>query len=157
MQGRELAEGWHAFAAEAEDALRRIDPEAWQRACPYEGWTEHDLLAHLSSSQKALPRVLMSAFAPPPSNPVEPFDADRWNASQVRRRKEEGEENLIEEFRQGASEVITILEKLQPPDLDRPVPAGAGRGRALGSVLETLLAHQRRHLADLLGALDAAR
>ncbi len=152
-----MAESWRAFAAEAVGALGRIGPQGWHQASGYEGWTGHDLLAHLSSSQRALPRVVQSAFAPAPASPPEPFDPDRWNASQVRRRREKREENLIGEFRQGASELVTMLEKLQPLDLDRPVPAGAGRGRPLGQVAEALLAHQRTHLSDLLKAIDAAR
>jgi hypothetical protein len=43
--------------------------------------------------------------------------------------------------------------RVLPDDLVRPVPAGAGRGRPLGQTLEDLLAHQRRHLSDLLQAV----
>ena len=41
----------------------------------YEGWSCHDLLAHLSSSEAALPAVVVSSTKPPRPG-AEPFDAD---------------------------------------------------------------------------------
>ncbi len=151
MGVQQLAASWHDFASSTLSELERVEPEAWKRPSPYPGWSGHDLLAHISSSQKALPRVVESAFAPPPTNPGEAFDADRWNASQVRRRREQPTSNLIAEFQDGGVELTTMIERrLRPEDLGRAVPAGAGRGRPLGEVLEQLLGHQRRHVSDLL-------
>jgi uncharacterized protein (TIGR03083 family) len=159
MDVQQLAAAWREFAATAAAALEGVAAEAWQRPTQYPEWTGHDLLAHLSSTQKVLPRMVESAFAPPTaSGSGEPFDADRWNASQVRRRREQPTERLLEEFREGGSELTIMIEhRVRPEDLDRPVPTGAGRGRPLGEVLERLLEHQRRHLSDLLQAVDATR
>lgn len=152
MDVQQLAAAWREFAASAAGALEGVAQEAWQRPTSYPDWTGHDLLAHLSSTQKALPRVVESAFAPSSaSGSGEPFDADRWNASQVRRRRDQPSQGLIEEFRQGAVELAsTIEEQVRPEDLARPVPLGAGRGHALGESLEELFEHQRGHLSDLL-------
>jgi uncharacterized protein (TIGR03083 family) len=159
MDVQQLAAAWREFAASAAGALEGVSAEAWQRPTGYPEWTGHDLLAHLSSTQKVLPRMVESAFAPPSaSGSGEPFDADRWNASQVRRRRDQPTERLLEEFREGGSELTIMIEhRVRPEDLGRPVPSGAGRGRPLGEVLERLLEHQRRHLSDLLQAVDATR
>jgi uncharacterized protein (TIGR03083 family) len=155
MELHELAARWREFIGSATSSLERVHPDAWQRPTTYDGWTAHDLLAHLSSSQKALPRLVESAFTPPVAAAgAEPFDPDRWNASQIRRRRDQPGESLIDEFRQGSSELSIMMEhRVLPEDLARSVPAGAGRGRALGLTLEELLAHQRGHLSDLLQAV----
>ncbi len=152
-----LAARWREFASAAGDALEQVDSMAWSRQTAYPGWTAHDLLAHISSTQKALPRLVESAFGPTPPSPLEPFDPDRWNASQVRRRRDQPSQGLIEEFRQGAVELAsTIEEQVRPEDLARPVPLGAGRGHALGESLEELFEHQRGHLSDLLQSVRSS-
>ena len=132
-----------------------MSPDAWERSSGYPDWTVHDLLAHLSSTQLAIPRLLESAFAESPTLPSEPFDEDRWNASQVRRRRDQPAAALIEELERGALALSQAMRERvrEPSDLRRPVPAGAGRGRPLEEAFDALLPHQRRHLADLLTAV----
>src|SRR5207253_2914774 len=52
-----------------------------------EGWNARDLLAHLASSQSSL--VVMATTQPKVDDgrPRQPFDPNRWNASQVARRR----------------------------------------------------------------------
>jgi len=151
----EFVERWQDFGSSAVAELRAIPAAAWQRPSGYEGWTAHDLLAHLSSTQQATSRLVESAFAESPSGPAEPFDENRWNASQVRRRRDLPEQDLIEELRGGAAELVRTVQSrvLVAADLHRPVPAGAGRGRPLHEVLQELLDHQGHHLSDLLNAV----
>ncbi len=153
-QGR-LVDQWQEFAGAAAAKLQAVEPGAWVRPTGYAGWTAHDLLAHISSVQRATPRLVESAFSEAPIGPTEPFDEDRWNASQLRRRRDQGATVLIEELQQGVSALTQTLHArvTGPADLDRPVPAGAGRGRPLRDVLEELLEHQRHHLSDLLHAV----
>jgi hypothetical protein len=93
-----------------------------------------------------------AAFSGTAAGPSEPFDEDRWNASQVRRRRERDAKELIDELGAGAAALTRYIEEriVAGANLRRPVPVGAGRGRPLGEVLEELLEHQHRHLADLL-------
>lgn len=150
-----LVDRWQNFANSAVAELRLIPADAWGRPSGYEGWTAHDLLAHVGSTQQATSRLVESAFAEAPSGPTEPFDENRWNASQIRRRRGLPEHDLIEELRAGAAELVRTVRSrvLAPADLQRPVPAGAGRGHRLQDVLEELLDHQRNHLSDLLSAV----
>ncbi len=147
-----LADRWQEFGSSAIAQLRAVPVEAWQRPSGYEGWTAHDLLAHLSSTQQAIPRLVESAFSETAAGPAEPFDEDRWNASQVRRRREREANELIDELGAGAAALtLSIEERIRAEaDLQRPVPVGAGRGRPLVGVLDELLDHQRHHLSDLL-------
>lgn len=151
----DLVDRWQDFGKSAVEELRTVRPSAWERPSGYEGWSAHDLLAHLSSTQQATPRLVESAFGGSSAGPSEPFDEDRWNASQLRRRRDQPEKDLIEELRRGTSELIrTLKERVSDPaDLERSVPAGAGRGHPLREVFDELLDHQRRHLSDLLRAV----
>ncbi len=152
VEAGELVDRWQEFASSAVADFRALRPDAWQRLSGYPGWATHDLLAHLSSTLLAIPRLVEAAFSEARPEPAEPFDQDRWNAGQIRRRRDRSANDLIDEFQGGAAEVSRVIQErvLSPTDLQRVVPIGAGRGQPLGEVLEEQLDHQRRHLADLL-------
>ncbi len=148
----ELVDRWRDFTSSAAADLKAVRSDAWQRSSPYPGWTAHDLLAHLSSTVQAIPRLVDAAFSELRPGPAEPFDEDRWNAGQVRRRRDLAADDLIGEFEHGAADLSRALNErvVRRIDLQRVVPIGAGRGNSLGDVLEEQLDHQRHHLADLL-------
>lgn len=117
----------------------------------YEGWTCHDLLAHLSSSEASLAAVAMSSTQEPKAG-AEPFDADRWNRSQVRKRAEKDEQELLNEFDHGTTQLIDVLADM---DLGKPVNVGAFPGYTVGAAMAEMLEHQRKHLHDLREALHS--
>jgi len=117
----------------------------------YDGWSCHDLLAHLSSSEAALARVAASSTEPARPG-AEPFDADLWNASQVRKRKETSPQDLLNEFDLGTTRLVEALSDL---DLHRPVTTGTFAGLPAGEAMANMLKHQRKHLDDLRAALHA--
>ena len=126
----------------------------WDIATGYEDWTAKDLLAHLSSTQAALPRVARSRRpAEAPAEPGEKFDSDRWNASQVRRRKELSAADLVAELEKGAAEMDPILAELP---IDEPLGAGPFAGETAGSAMAEMIDHQRDHLAELKRTLAVA-
>ncbi|TMD03811.1 MAG: alpha/beta fold hydrolase [Chloroflexi bacterium] len=117
----------------------------WARpADGYAGWTAKDLLAHLSSSQAALPRVATSRAAG--SEAGEPFDSDRWNASQLRKRQASSPDELRDEFSTGVRALDPVLSELP---LEEPIGAGTYRGLSARDAMRAMLAHQRGHLDDL--------
>src|SRR2546429_9016887 len=69
----------------------------------YEGWSCHDLLAHLSSSEAALPAVGGSSTQPPRPG-AGPFGADRWNRSPGGQRGRKESQELVEEVDMGATQ-----------------------------------------------------
>ena len=117
----------------------------------YEGWSCHDLLAHLSSSEAALPAVVASSTQPPRPD-AEPFDADRWNRSQVRKRADKDPQELLNEFDMGTTQLIEALTDI---DLEKKVTVGAYPGYSVGDAMADMLEHQRHHLEDLRRALHA--
>ena len=122
----------------------------WTAPAPgYEGWTCRELLAHLSSTAASLPAVASSVTEPKDPN-APPFDSNRWNASQVRRRADKEAQELIDEFDAGTTRLVTVLSDLT---LDTPVTIGPYAGVSLGEAMTEMLEHQRHHLSDLQGAL----
>ena len=119
----------------------------------YDDWSCKDLLAHLSSTEASLARIVVSATEPPRPG-AEPFDADRWNSSQIRKRKDSGEQDLLNEFDLGTTRLV---EALADSDLKKPVTIGEYAGRPLGDAMAAMLDHQRHHLDDLREALHRHR
>ena len=113
-------------------------------------WSAKDLLAHLSSSQAAMAPLLALG---PPRPGGEPFDADRWNASQIRRRQDTPPADLIAEVARGTRALDAAL---LTADLDAPMPAGSEVGRSVASALRAMARHQRGHLDELRLALGSA-
>jgi uncharacterized protein (TIGR03083 family) len=115
----------------------------------YEGWTCHDLLAHLSSTQASLAVVAESSTKPTPDGAV-PFDPNRWNASQVRKRAEKDPQELLNEFDVGTTQLVDVLSDL---DLEKKVTVGAFPGYTVRDAMAEMLAHQKHHLDDLRASL----
>jgi len=117
----------------------------------YEDWTAKDLLAHLSSTEASLAAVAESITQEPRPG-AEPFDADRWNRSQVRKRADKDAEELLDEFDSGTTKLV---ETLTDADLSKKVTIGAYPGYSLGAAMGAMLEHQRKHLEDLRAALHS--
>jgi uncharacterized protein (TIGR03083 family) len=113
------------------------------------GWTAKDLLAHLASTQAAMPAVIRAPSAG--SGSGEPFDSGRWNASQLRRRAERTPEELKAELVAAGPEIDAALREI---DLDRELGAGSFAGWRMDAGMRAMLRHQREHLDQLRSSLD---
>ena len=151
MAGDVSASSLQAGFIELASIVRALHGDWAAAADGYEGWTTKDLLAHLSSSQSSLPELAASATEPPRPG-AEPFDADRWNRSQVRKRAGTDSQELLNEFDQGTTRLVDAL---TDAPLDKPVTIGAYPGYSLGDAMAEMLEHQRHHLDDLRAALHA--
>ena len=109
------------------------------------------LLAHLSSTEASLPAVVRST-SQPPRDGAAPFDPNRWNASQVRKRAETDSQELLNEFDMGTTQLVDALTDL---DMDKPVTVGAFPGYTVRDAMAEMLEHQTHHLDDLRAALHA--
>ncbi len=143
-----LAAGLWSVAREARALTRGLD---WDRHIHggEGGWNARELLAHLSSTQAALPAVVS---APAGEGGGRSFDPDRWNAGQVRRRRDRSPEDLVEEMLEGSRQLQAAL---MDADLDCPAAIGPYAGQPLRTALERMLQHQRGHLAELKAAASA--
>ena len=125
----------------------------WDAPTGYLDWTAKDLLAHLSSTQAALPAVAASRRGTETGGRSEKFDGDRWNASQIRRRKETPAAELLAELRKVAAEMDPILAELP---VDEIIGAGPYAGETAAAAMGNMVKHQREHLAELKRSLAAA-
>ncbi len=142
-----------AFAAAYTDLAHQVQRLQldWQRPLTGEQgvWTAKDLLAHLASTQTALSHIVKTATAERGSEAApaaRPFDADRWNASQVSRRRAAAPEELISELSSGARRVTELL---STADLEAPTTAGPAPGQPLRQTLQRLVRHGYAHLGQL--------
>jgi uncharacterized protein (TIGR03083 family) len=143
---QDLGDGYRSLAIRA----LALDGN-WAAPAPgYDGWTCKDLLAHLSSTASSLPAVAGSATGPPPDRPSVPFDSDRWNTGQVRRRADMEPRELMLELESGTERLLVQLAELP---LEKPITIGPYAGRALADAMQEMLEHQQHHLADLERAL----
>jgi pimeloyl-ACP methyl ester carboxylesterase len=119
-----------------------------------EGWEARDLLAHLASTQSSLATLVTAEprAADADGDRRRPFDADRWNASQVSRRRDLSPADLRSELQKGS---VALHAALMEVDLERPVPIGPFAGRPVREVMERMAAHQHAHLEELQRALPA--
>lgn len=115
-------------------------------------WSAKDLLAHLSSTQAALPAVARSATASVGNDHGgrAVFDPNRWNASQVERRRGRPVADLLSELKVGAAELDGILAELA---LAEPIGVGTYAGRPAAAAMQLMVDHQRTHAEELARAL----
>jgi pimeloyl-ACP methyl ester carboxylesterase len=126
----------------------------WNRQTGYQGWSARDLLVHLASTATAMPEVSRSRLDPDSDGArSEPFDSDRWNASQQRRRKEQSVEDLKEELDRAGMEMDGVLAGLP---VDEVIGAGAFAGETAAAAMLYMVDHQRDHLEELRRTLGAA-
>lgn len=152
MAGETSASALQAGYIELASIVRALHGDWSAPADGYEGWSCKDLLAHLSSTEAALPAVAESATDAERHAGGEPFDADRWNRSQVRKRTDRDAQELLDEFDTGTTKLIEVLTDM---DFSKPVTVGAYPGYKLGAAMAEMLEHQRKHLDDLRAALHA--
>lgn len=145
-----IAAGFWALAREtgAMAAQAGVD---WARPAQGDGggWDAKDVLAHVSSTQAAMARVI-SASPPAHGDGAPAFDSARWNAGQLRRRKESTPSELAEEMRRGAEHAQAALMSV---DLEVTTGLGSFAGLPLRDAMVRMLDHQRGHLAELRAAL----
>lgn len=149
-----MAEGVSASSLQAgflelASIVRALHGDWFAPAAGYDGWTCHDLLAHLSSTQASLGAVADSSTKPAPDGAA-PFDPNRWNASQTRKRADKDPQELLNEFDSGTTALVDVLTDL---DLEKKVTIGPYSGYTLRDTMAEMFEHQKHHLDDLRASL----
>ena len=151
------------------DALVSVKDSDWTRPTlliegePTSGtaWTLKDLLAHLASTDRSMTRLLEGVLdASYTVEQGQQFDLNRWNASQVARRRETPVSELMAEMAQNRDQLRSLIAQLSDDHLKSRVwrPFG-GESQPPGEYdLETQLIfyaeHDLRHLPDIQAALQ---
>jgi pimeloyl-ACP methyl ester carboxylesterase len=124
----------------------------WSRPAQGDGgsWNSRDVLAHLASTQAALPAIIASPLRAASGEDRAPFDRDRWNASQLRRRAERRPVELADELLRAAEQAQAAL---MDADLAAETMIGTHAGLRVRDAMDAMLRHQQDHLAEVRRAL----
>lgn len=127
-------------------AVRAVPPAAWQAQSGNPGWSNKDLLIHLATGytqRLALLRSIAETGAPGTLP-----DADSANAANIAHLGAEPIAPLIDRLIATRAEVLELLRRLRPDQLDLRVAIG-DRTERLGDYARDLSRHDLDHLAEL--------
>jgi|GEM_PF-2245616 uncharacterized damage-inducible protein DinB len=150
-------DGWKSLYEKVAQLIDKYSNEDWAKPSRYEGWSNKDLLAHIVTTQRSIPLLVDSAFNPQryQNRSSEPFDPDRWNASQIRKKQLSTPSELAREMLDSVQALETIYrEKLNDDTLHMSVTAGPTPGAPIEKVIEDMFNHQKQHLKDLEDSLS---
>jgi uncharacterized protein (TIGR03083 family) len=137
------------------DVLDQVGPQQWQVASPNDGWTVHDLLIHLTTSELGFVPTLRKMASGQGGVPAD-FDPNRWNAGQLRRQAETSPEQLRTQLEQGHRDMLALLDELDDAALQQRGHMSSGDDGTTEDNFRLVATHKRTHTADLRAALAAA-
>jgi uncharacterized protein (TIGR03083 family) len=137
------------------DVLDRLGPDDWLRPSPNEGWTVRDLLTHLTTAETAFVSVLRRMAAGQGGVSAD-FDANRWNAGQLRRRGETASDQLRPELETAHSDMLALLDSLDDAALDQRGHMSSGSEGSTEDNFRLVALHKRSHTEDMRAALSPA-
>ncbi len=162
----DLLAALHASGEEVITKTRGLPPSAFARTCYAEGWTGHDVLAHIASIEWTYPRLIdiaRRADDRPPSGAAGVADSpssvqsapariDDYNARQVAKRAGASIDELLEEFaRNRAATIVAVAavdERLLAVEIDSA--GGSVTGPLSGVLRWVAVDHVLGHLRDIV-------
>lgn len=123
-----------------EDEAARIPPGS--------EWSIKDVLAHLSSAEGAaidFIRCMVEEDRPRQVPPELVFDLDRWNASQVRKRREWSLPRVLDELRTQREALLRSMDELTDEQLSRRGIHAAWGEVSVADQLRILHLHDQMH------------
>jgi uncharacterized protein (TIGR03083 family) len=133
--------------------LDQVGPDGWTSLHANEGWTVRDLLTHLTTAEGGFVGAIRRMAAGEGGVPAD-FDANRWNAGQLRRRGDIPTEQLRSELEKSHQEMLALLDGLDDSAFDHRGYLSSG---AEGSTEDNFLlvaSHKRSHTNDIRSALN---
>jgi hypothetical protein len=148
------AESWDQVTEHLVHVAHAVDPERWDEASPYPGWTYKDLLAHLATGYTVRLAQLRGLLEKGELGAE--TNADAANAENIAWHRKSSPEALVEEMVRQRSEVRRLLGLLRPEHLEARAAVRRPQGQPpqAGTFLEAL---QHWHEHDLEHAADLAR
>jgi hypothetical protein len=151
-----IAERMGLTRAEIVALARSLPDDAWSRPSPNEGWTYHDLLAHLADDTNKNLHAALRAIADGRDIGAALFEnIDARNARGVLDRRSQSIAQLIAEIERDGERMQELLARIREDDEHRTQ-------RELHSTFGTFLReglaeHDARHLEELRTAMAASR
>lgn len=154
---KEIMEKLAATRAELIEVCRELDWDTWTQPVYAHGdedeWTAMDLLRHLVWAEGGMLRLMKQIRAGEEGVP-EDFDLDRYNASGIRKLKDELPSGLLLRLEQNRQAVAAFVDSLEEGDWEKQGRHGSLRIMTIQEILEQIARHEEEHLRDLRQVLS---
>lgn len=141
-----------ATRAELLEVTRDLDRETWTQPVYAHGketeWSAMDLLRHLAWAEGGMLRLMRQIQAGEEGVPAD-FDLDRYNASGVKKLKDEMPAELMERLENNRHQLLDVVDTLEADDWEKKGRHGSLHILTIREILEVIADHEAEHLQDL--------
>ena len=139
-------------------ALYSVADDAWGEPALSEGWTYHDVAAHVASNEMRLQTRLRSALGEASAEELAAVnDIEEWNEKTVGERRDRSVRDIADEFQAGRFGTMQVLSRFTRETLGNPVTRGDGSTVAASEFVTLLSRHTSAHAGQLVGGSRARR
>jgi hypothetical protein len=139
-------------------ALYSVADDAWGEQALSDGWTYHDVAAHVSSNEVRLQTRLRSALGDGSREELAAInDVEAWNAASVSERRGHSVRDVADEFQAGRFGTMQVLSRFTSETLSNPVMLGDGSTVPASEFVRLLPRHTSMHAAQLIPGSRARR
>jgi hypothetical protein len=128
----------------------------WKTAVYHEesNWTITDILRHLVDAERGMTGMISQWQQG--KNPVPPdFDLARWNNRVIQKAAEKNPAELLAEFNKNRSNLLNLIDTLQPEDWAKQGRHGSLRIMSIEEVCHLIADHEQDHLRAMIEAKGA--
>ena len=111
---REILSDLVAEQQSLDQFLQRIHERDWKLPTPAKGWSIHDTVSHLASTETLGARVIAEGWSA--LDTVDVSDLDRWTAEGVKLGRRKRYQEVIEWWRNGRAAVVDALSHMEADD-----------------------------------------
>lgn len=148
----ELLAALEAERAAIFELLPRFGDERWRTATRSDGWTAHEIAAHLADANYGLALLVLGELQPTlPTNPTTGWmDPDENNQQRREKNRSLPREKIASRMASAFEHARRAIETVR--DVDAPGPYGPRHTK--GQWLKRIIDHTREHRADLEALLE---
>ena len=139
-------------------ALYSVADDAWGEQALADGWTYHDVAAHLASNETRLQIRLRSALDEASAEELAGVnDIEGWNEENVKERRGRSVREIADEFQAGRFGTMQVLSRFTGETLSNTVKLGDGSTVPASEFVKGLSRHTSVHAGQLVPASRARR
>ncbi|MDX1663734.1 MAG: DinB family protein [Candidatus Promineifilaceae bacterium] len=119
-------------------------------------WSAGDLLRHLCWAESGMIRLINAIREAEEDDELagvpEDFNLDRYNASGVRKLKDQMPAELLATMRENREQLLALIDDLEPHEWDKEGRHGSLRVLSVEEILHVIADHEAQHTEDLRDA-----
>jgi hypothetical protein len=139
-------------------ALYSVADDAWGEQALEDGWTYHDVAAHLAANETRLQIRLRSALDEASTEELAGVnDIEGWNEKRVKERRGRSVREIADEFQAGRFGTMQVLSRFTGETLSHPVTLGDRSTMSASEFVKRLSRHTSVHAGQLVPAGRAQR